>query len=89
MVDMHSAHGQEVLRHADDMTFGEVADYVFAQHRPRPPKNCQTGNTLRQRYLPTALAVAGGVNSADHARTFADLADRLRTKVGKFLKRTA
>ena len=33
-----------------------------------------------ERLIPTALTVAGGVNSVDHARTFPDLVDLLRAQ---------
>lgn len=79
---------QVVLDEANAGTFRELAAFVRAQHAS-PSKRARaadgpsgsTGNTARrQRLIPAALTVAGGVNSTDHARTFPDLVALLRAQ---------
>jgi hypothetical protein len=78
--------GQEVLDEANAGTFQELAAFVRAQHGS-PSKRARGGSSSggaavrRTRLIPTALAVAGGVNSTDHARTFPDLVSLLRAQV--------
>ena len=70
---------QAVLEQTNAATFSEVAAYVAAQHAATPGLASAAGARFagRQR-LPAALTVAGGVTSADHARTFPALAQLLR-----------
>jgi len=63
-----------VLEETNAAKFAELAGFVAAEHRAARGAG---GGAGRQR-LPAALAVAGGVNSADHAQTFPALVDLLR-----------
>lgn len=64
-----------MLERTNAATFGELSDFVAAQHRAA---GAARGGAGRQR-LPAALTVAAGVNSADRARTFPALAALLRS----------
>ena len=70
---------QEVLEDANKGTFRELASFARAQQCS--PSKRRTTSAGYQRLLPTALTVAGGVNSSDHARTFPDLVSLLRAQV--------
>jgi len=68
---------QAVLENTNEGTFAELATFVASQHRA----GVAAGSCAGRQRLPAALTVAGGVNSADHARTFPALADLLRSQV--------
>ena len=61
---------------ATNCTFRELEAYAKAQHAGHT--NSAFG---RHRLVPTALAVAGSMNAADHAGTFSALSSFLRAKV--------
>ena len=67
---------QDVLEEATNSTFRELEAYANAQHAGHT--NSAFG---RHRLVPTALAVAGSMNAADHAGTFSALVSFLRAKV--------
>ncbi len=67
---------QEVLEKATNTTFKELGAYAKAQHAGGA--NAAFGV---RRLVPTALAVAGSMNSADHAGTFSALVAYLREQV--------
>lgn len=69
-------HCQDVLDETTTSTFRELGAYAKAQHLEGA--NAAFG---RHRLVPTALAVAGSMNSADHAGTFAALVVYLRKQV--------
>ena len=74
---------QEVLDGANASTFRELAAFAHAQHSSPSKRPRGSGSAGRStRLIPTALTVAGGVNSIDHARTFPDLLALLRGQVG-------
>lgn len=78
-----SAPAQDVLEKATTTTFRELGAYAKAQHVIGV--KAAFG---RRRLVPTALAVAGSMNSADHAGTFSALVAYLQeqvTPVGKWL----
>lgn len=70
---------QQVLEDANEGTFKDLASFARAQHSN--PSNWRSATAGYHRLLPTALTVAGGVNSSDHARTFPDLVSLLRSQV--------
>ena len=67
---------QDVLKEATTSTFKELGAYVKGQHLEGV--NAAFG---KRRLVPTALAVAGSMNSADHAGTFSALVAYLREQV--------
>lgn len=65
---------QVTLDQTDEAVFHDLLQFARQHHRApgtRPP-------AAMQRRLPTALVLAGGVNSADHCTTFPNLAGFLR-----------
>ncbi|KAK9806953.1 hypothetical protein WJX72_008557 [[Myrmecia] bisecta] len=72
-----SAHIQQVLESTNQRTFEELCDFAFANHTNAAIR-ADSGVFLRQRVIPTALTFAGGINSAEHARTFPALVTCLR-----------
>ncbi|CAK0784901.1 hypothetical protein CVIRNUC_008106 [Coccomyxa viridis] len=70
-----SSHMRDVLEEATNSTFRELEAYANAQHAGHT--NSAFG---RHRLVPTALAVAGSMNAADHAGTFSALVSFLRAK---------
>ena len=70
---------QAVLAATDQQTFAALMEFVTTQHQRS--LDAEAGARDR-RQLPTALTFAGGVNSADHAKTFPTLAQLLRDQVG-------
>lgn len=70
---------QEVLESTNQETFAHLADFAVEQHQEYNPAK-RISYVAAQRLIPTALTVAGGVNSADHARTFPDLVALLKSK---------
>eukprot|EP00891_Asterochloris_glomerata_P007571 jgi/Astpho2/7571/Aster-02477 len=64
-----------VLAATDQQTFATLMEFVATQHQRS--LDAEAGARGRRR-LPTALTFAGGVNSADHAKTFPTLAQLLR-----------
>ncbi len=71
---------QAVLAATDQQTFATLMEFVATQHQRS--LDAEAGARGRRR-LPTALTFAGGVNSADHAKTFPTLAQLLRDQVGR------
>ena len=72
----YSHPAQDVLEKATTSTFKELGAYVKGQHLEGV--NAAFG---KRRLVPTALAVAGSMNSADHAGTFSALVAYLREQV--------
>lgn len=66
------------LAAADGPSFEAVAAFVLASGAPRPAP--PPGRPPPSARLPAALAVAGGVNPVDHARTISRLAADLRRR---------
>ena len=71
---------QDVLEQTSQATLKTVSDFAASQHRSRA-KRCGPAHPLR-RLVPTAVTIAGGINAADHADTFAELIRVLRAEVG-------
>ena len=69
---------QAVLAATDQQTFATLMDFVATQHQRS--LDAEAGARER-RQLPTVLTFAGGVNSADHVKTFPTLAQLLRDQV--------
>ena len=65
---------QAVQDSANADTFERLAAYAFQEH-------ASCSKRQRQRIVPTALAVSGSINPADHADTFPGLLQALRDKV--------
>ena len=68
-----------MLAATDQQTFATLLEFVVAQHQRS--LDAEAGARGR-RQLPTVLTFAGGINSADHAKTFPTLAQLLRDQVG-------
>ena len=68
---------QDTLEDRDAGTFQALLDFARQSHRPPGSDACPELSAGCQR-IPTGLVLAGGVNSADHGRTFPSLADFLR-----------
>ena len=66
-----------MLAATDQQTFATLMEFVATQHQ-----RSLEGGARGRRQLPTALTFAGGINSADHAKTFPTLAQLLRDQVG-------
>lgn len=77
---------QEVLQAANQDTFMHLTDFIFKQHpQLRPNKRLCTAASTR--LIPTALGIAGGVNSTDHQKTFSNLVAFLQGQVNHALTR--
>lgn len=79
---------QEVLQKAHEGTFKELAAFARMQHTSTAKRRASEASLGYQRLVPTAMAVAGGVNSTDHARTFPELVTLLRSQVWKLKQRS-
>ena len=78
LVNVNLAKLQAVQESANAGIFGRIADYAFGEH-DRLHKRQKF--TARQRIVPTALAISGCINPADHAETFPILLQKLKDKV--------
>lgn len=69
---------QAVLEETNHTTFQALLHFTANAHEA-PNLSCSYAQ--RSRIIPTAMTFAGGVNSADHARTFPTLVNLLRQQV--------
>ena len=67
------------LERTNQGTLRTVSDFAASQHRSHAKRG--PAATPLCRMVPTAVIVAGGINAADHASTFADLIKLLRAEV--------
>ena len=72
------------MEQTSQATLRTVAEFAASQHRSRA--KCRGPVSPLRRLVPTAVTVAGGINAADHANTFADLVKLLRTEVNRPLQ---
>lgn len=74
---------QEAIAATDAGMFSDLFEYVTTAHRTSADRLKTTIQVARygKRPLPAALVLTGGVNSADHSRSFPALSSHLKEKV--------